>query len=76
MEVSMQVVKIKDEHIKLGQLIKLAGLVDNGVEAKYAIQNSLVLVNGQIDTRRGRKIVPGDIVKFKDEEIKVEANDN
>ena len=68
----MQVVKIKDEHIKLG----LAGLVDNGVEAKYAIQNSLVLVNGQIDTRRGRKIVPGDIVKFKDEEIKVEANDN
>jgi len=76
MEVSMQVVKIKDEHIKLGQLIKLAGLVDNGVEAKYAIQNSLVIVNGQIDTRRGRKIVPGDIVKFKDEEIKVEANDN
>ena len=76
MEVSKQVVKIKDEHIKLGQLIKLAGLVDNGVEAKYAIQNSLVLVNGQIDTRRGRKIVPGDIVKFKDEEIKVEANDN
>ena len=72
----MQVVKIKDEHIKLGQLIKLAGLVDNGVETKYAIQNSLVLVNGQIDTRRGRKIVPGDIVKFKDEEIKVEANDN
>ena len=72
----MQVVKIKDEHIKLGQLIKLAGLVDNGVEAKYAIQNSLVLVNGQIDTRRGRKIVPGDIVKFKDEEIKVEGNDN
>ena len=72
----MQVVKIKDEHIKLGQLIKLAGLVDNGVEAKYAIQNSLVLVNGQIDTRRGRKIVTGDIVKFKDEEIKVEANDN
>ena len=72
----MQVVKIKDEHIKLGQLIKLAGLVDNGVEAKYAIQNSLVLVNGQIDTRRGRKIVPGAIVKFKDEEIKVEANDN
>ena len=72
----MQVVKIKDEHIKLGQLIKLAGLVDNGVEAKYAIQNSLVLVNGQIDTRRGRKIFPGDIIKFKNEEIKVESNEN
>jgi hypothetical protein len=72
----MQVIKIKDDNIKLGQLIKLAGLVDNGVEAKYVIQNSLVYVNGQIDTRRGRKIVPGDIIKFKNEEIKVEANDN
>ena len=72
----MQVIKIKDDNIKLGQILKLAGLVDNGVEAKYAIQNSLVFVNGQIDTRRGRKIVSVDIVKFKDEEIKVEANDN
>lgn len=72
----MQVIKIKDDNIKLGQLIKLAGLVDNGVEAKYAIQNSMVFVNGQIDTRRGKKIVPGDIVSFKNEEIKVEINDN
>ena len=72
----MQVIKIKDDFIKLGQLIKLAGLVDSGVEAKYAIQNSLVYVNNQIETRRGRKIVPEDIIKFKNEEIKVEANDN
>ena len=72
----MQVIKIKDDNIKLGQLIKLAGLVNNGVDAKYAIQNSLVYVNGQIDTRRGRKIVPGDIVKFENEEIKVESNEN
>ena len=43
----MQVIKIKDDNIKLGQLIKLAGLVDSGVEAKYAIQNSMVYVNGQ-----------------------------
>ena len=72
----MQVIKIKDDFIKLGQLIKLAGLVDSGVEAKYAIRNSLVYVNNQIETRRGRKIVSGDIIKFKNEEIKVEANDN
>ena len=72
----MQVIKIKDDNIKLGQILKLAGLVDNGVEAKYAIQNSLVFVNGKIDTRRGRKIVPGDIIKFKNEEIKVESNEN
>lgn len=72
----MQVIKIKDDNIKLGQLIKLAGLVDSGVEAKYAIQNSLVYVNGQIDTRRGRKVIQGDIIKFKNEEIKVESNEN
>lgn len=72
----MQFIKIKDDNIKLGQLIKLAGLVDSGVEANYAIQNSLVYVNNQIETRRGRKIVSGDIIKFKNEEIKVEANDN
>lgn len=72
----MQVIKIKDDNIKLGQLIKLAGLVDSGVEAKYAIQNSLVYVNGQIDTRRGRKVIQGDIIKFKNEEIKVETNEN
>lgn len=72
----MQVIKIKDEYIKLGQLIKLAGFVDSGVEAKYAIQNSLVYVNGQIDTRRGKKIIPGDIVSFKNEEIRVEIDEN
>ena len=72
----MQVIKITDDNIKLGQLIKLAGLVDSGVEAKYAIQNSLVYVNGQIDTRRGRKVIQGDIIKFKNEEIKVETNEN
>lgn len=72
----MQVIKIKDEYIKLGQLIKLAGFVDSGVEAKYAIQNSLVHVNGQIDTRRGKKIIPGDIVSFKNEEIRVEIDEN
>ena len=72
----MQVIKIKDDNIKLGQLIKLAGLVDSGVEAKYAIQNSMVYVNHQIDTRRGRKVVQGDIIKFKNEEIKVETNEN
>lgn len=72
----MQVIKIKGEYIKLGQLIKLSGLVTSGIEAKYAIQNSLVSINGMIDTRRGRKIVPGDIVSFNNKELKVEINEN
>ena len=68
----MEVVKIKDEFIKLGQVLKLAGLVESGVDAKYVIQDGLVKVNGEIDTRRGRKIVAGDIVEYQGNEVKVE----
>ncbi len=68
----MKVVKIKDEFIKLGQVLKLAGLVESGVDAKYVIQDGLVKVNGEIDTRRGRKIVAGDIVEYQGNKVKVE----
>ena len=54
----MEIIKLRpqDEFIKLGQALKAAGLVESGVEAKDVIQNGLVLVNGEIDTRRGRKL--------------------
>lgn len=68
----MQSVKIRDEFIKLGQLLKLAGLVETGVDAKIVVQDGLVKVNGEVDTRRGRKIVPGDIVEFEGNKVKVE----
>lgn len=68
----MEVVRIKDEFIKLGQVLKLAGLVESGVDAKYVIQDGLVKVNGEIDTRRGRKIVAGDIVEYQGNKVKVE----
>ena len=45
-------ITIKDEFIKLGQALKLAGVVEDGVEAKYGIQDGLVQVNGEVDTRR------------------------
>ena len=67
----MQTVTIKDEFIKLGQLLKLAGLVDSGVDAKIVIQDGLVKVNGEVDTRRGKKLVEGDIVEFDGETIKI-----
>lgn len=60
-----------DEFIKLGQLLKKAGLVSSGVEAKEVIQNGEVTVNGEIDTRRGRKLYEGDVVVYDGEEIKV-----
>ena len=64
-------IKIRDEFIKLGQALELAGVVEDGVEAKYAIQDGLVQVNGEVDQRRGRKVYEGDVIKFEDQEIKV-----
>lgn len=63
-------IKIRDEFIKLGQALKLAGVVEDGVEAKYAIQDGLVQVNGEVDQRRGRKVYEGDVITFEDQEIK------
>ena len=64
-------IKSRDEFIKLGQALKLAGVVEDGVEAKYAIQDGLVQVNGEVDQRRGRKVYEGDVITFEDQEIKV-----
>ena len=50
----MKTVTIRDEFIKLGQAMKLAGLVDSGVEAKIVIQDGKVLVNGQVEYQRGK----------------------
>ena len=60
-----------EEFIKLGQAIKAAGLVEDGVEAKYVIQEGLVKVNQEVETRRGRKLVEGDVVSFEDNEIRI-----
>ncbi len=66
-------VKIRetDEFIKLGQLLKKAGLVGSGVEAKEVIIDGEVKVNGETEERRGRKLYDGDVVSFDGEEIKV-----
>ena len=64
-------ITIRDEFIKLGQALKLAGVVQDGVEAKFAIQDGLVKVNGEVDERRGRKVYEGDVITFGDQEIKV-----
>ncbi len=68
----MNVIKLREEFIKLGQALKAAGLVQSGVEAKEVIQSGLVTVNGEVDTRRGKKLYAGDVVGFNGEEIKIE----
>ena len=69
----MEIIKLRDDFIKLGQALKAAGLVESGVGAKEVIQEGLVTVNGETDTRRGRKLYDGDIVVFDGEEIKIES---
>ena len=68
----MEIIKLREEFIKLGQALKAAGLVESGVEAKEVIQEGLVMVNGEVDTRRGRNLYAGDQVVFDGEEIKIE----
>lgn len=68
----MEIIKLKDEFIKLGQALKAASLVETGAEAKDVIQDGLVKVNGEVDTRRGKKLYNGDVVEFDGEEIKIE----
>lgn len=55
---------LKDEFIKLGQALKVMGFAESGVDAKYAIQDGLVKVNGEIEQRRGKKLYSGDVVEF------------
>jgi len=68
----MQVIKLRDDFIKLGQAIKAAGLVESGVEAKIVIQDGEVKVNGAVETQRGKKLTSGEIISYNGEEIKIE----
>lgn len=68
----MEIIRLRDEFIKLGQVLKAAGLVESGVEAKEVITEGLVMVNEETETRRGRKLYAGDIVIFDGEEIRIE----
>ena len=67
----MQVIKLRDEYIKLGQALKAAGLAETGVDAKYAVEDGLVQVNGQVVLQRGKKLVDGDVVTFQGETIQI-----
>lgn len=68
----METIKIRDDFIKLGQALKLAGLVDSGLEAKIEIQEGQVRVNGEVELQRGKKIHPGDVIEFDGQQVKVE----
>lgn len=67
----MKEIKIETEFIKLDSLLKWAGAVSLGSEAKFYIQEGVVLVNGEVCLQRGKKIRPGDVVEFQEEIYKI-----
>lgn len=73
MEKSMEKVTLRegDDFIRLGQAMKKAGCVGSGVDAKFLIQDGQVRVNGETETRRGRKLVEGDVFTFENTDYQV-----
>ena len=69
----MRDIEIRGDTIRLGQLLKLAGVVGGGGEAKALLADGGVLVNGEPETRRGRQLGVGDVVAVEGEELRVAA---
>lgn len=72
MGAKMEVIKLREEYIKLGQALKAAGLVESGVDAKFVIQDGLVKVNGSVELQRGKKLYSGDTVEYNNQTIRIE----
>ena len=70
----MEIIKLREgeEFIKLGQALKAAGLADTGLDAKEYIQQGLVLVDGEVETRRGRKLYDGAEVEVDGDKISIQ----
>jgi ribosome-associated protein len=64
-------VEIRGDTIRLGQLLKLAGIAESGAGAKALLAAGAVTVNGEVETRRGRQLAPGDVVAAEGEEVRV-----
>lgn len=68
---AMDDVQITGDTIRLGQLLKLANLVDQGADAKIVLADGAVQVNGEVETRRGRQLVQGDVVTVGDQAVTI-----
>lgn len=70
----METIQLRDEFIKLGQALKLANLVESGIDAKLVIKDGLVKVNGETQLQRGKKLYDGDIVEFDGNQFMIKGN--
>lgn len=73
----MEKIKVNTEYIKLDQLLKFGGITENGADAKYLVVNGYVKLNGETETRRGKKVFPGDVaeINFENEHFELEVCD-
>ncbi len=65
----MKKIYLREDFIKLGQALKAAGLVGSGIDAKMVITEGQVLVNGNVEVQRGKKLYDGDVVEYNGESI-------
>ena len=68
----MEIIKLREEYIKLGQALKAVGYVGSGLDAKNVILDGLVKVNGEVEYQRGKKLYDGDSVEYDNQVIKIE----
>ena len=67
----MQELKLRDEYIKLGQALKVSGMVSSGIDAKIVIREGMVKVNGQTELQRGKKLYDGALIEFQGEMVRI-----
>lgn len=67
----MEKIVLREEYIKLGQALKAVHFADSGVDAKIAILDGKVKVNGVVELKRGKKLYDGDIVEFQEKSIRI-----
>ncbi len=69
----MRDLPIRGESIRLGQALKLSGLAESGGEARALVEDGVVTVNAEVETRRGRQLRHGDVVAVGDDRLRIEA---
>ena len=67
----MEIIKLRDDYIKLGQALKLSGIAASGIDAKIMIQDGEVKYNGKTELQRGKKLIDGDIVEYDGKSIRI-----
>lgn len=76
MNKDIRIFKIKKEPLELYKILKIDNLVQSGGEAKFVISEGLVRVNGEVETRKAKKIYDGDVIDFEGDVLKIEVENN